>query len=212
MSSAPDALPSPVHSPSISLRSELSIVTCSDETDVEAPSENETLADSTSSLPNSPAINKVPTGIDRLVRHMVDGAHSVADVDELLEAGMKSFELIAQWFAEIPVCIQPSPALHNYTRAHLTYSCGDPVIANGARSAGRDYIKTIKESVKVAGKGVIFANDVIELCNLLSKHEGLDARGKSFIEEMRTIVQQALSEAETTNHKFRDIRAKLFQV
>ena len=68
-----------------------------------------------------------------------------------------------------------------------------------------------KPSKRVSRWPDIFANDVIELCNLLSKHEGLDARGKSFIEEMRTIVQQALSEAETTNHKFRDIRAKLFR-
>ena len=184
MSPAPDALPSPVYSPSISLLSELSIATCSDETE----SENETLADSSSSLPPSSLVmNIVPTGRDRLVRHMVDGAQRVADVDELLEAGMKSFELIAQWFAETPVCVHPSPALHNYTRAYSTYSCGDPVIANGARSAGRDYVKTIKECVEVAGEGVTFAADVIKFFSLLSEHEGLDAAGKSFVKEMRTM-------------------------
>ena len=195
---APDTLPSPIHSPSTSLHS---LATCSDE------SENETLADSMSSLPNP-----LDKGVDELVQHMVDGAQRVADVDELSEAALKSFELIAQWSAETPVCVQPSTALHNYTRAYFTYSCDDPAIVNGARSAGRDYIKIIKESVAVAGQGVAFAAEVIYFCDLLSKPEGLGDAGKSFVDGMRTIVQKALSEAETINLEFRHIRAKLLQV
>ena len=42
---------------------------------------------------------------DDLVKLVAGGAQSVADVDELLEAALKSFETIAQWFAATSTCV-----------------------------------------------------------------------------------------------------------
>jgi hypothetical protein len=103
--------------------------------------------------------------------------------------------------------------LQNYIRPYFTYSSDDRVfvaVANGARATGKDYVEALRESVKVAGRGVAFAADVMNLCDYLSK--GRDADISLFIDEMRTIVQQAIGEADTTNDKFRDIRKRLFQV
>jgi hypothetical protein len=103
--------------------------------------------------------------------------------------------------------------LQNYIRTYFSSSSGDPsfvAVANGARAAGRDYVEAVKESVKVAGLGVAFAADVMNLCDYLSK--GPDAALRSFIDEMRTIAQRAQIEADATNHKFRDIRKRLVQV
>ncbi|KIM83081.1 hypothetical protein PILCRDRAFT_7500 [Piloderma croceum F 1598] len=134
---------------------------------------------------------KMPIDVDGLVRHMVDGAQRVADVDELSEAALKSFEIIAQWYAETSVS-------------------SNPPFANKARAMGKDYIEAVKESVKVAGLGVAFAADVVNLCDYVSKGRDTDIR--SFMDEMRMIVQQALDETATTNHKFRNIRKRLVQL
>jgi hypothetical protein len=94
-----------------------------------------------------------------------------------------------------------------------TYSSDNPifvVVENGAKAAGKDYVEAVKESVKIAEHGVAFAADVISLCDCISKSR--DADICSFIDEMRTIAQQALGEATATNHKFRDIRMRLVQV
>jgi len=125
---------------------------------------------------------------------MVEGAQCVAAVDDLLGAALKSFRVIEKLYTETSVSCDPLPV----------------TVANGARSAGRDYVEAVGESVKVAGQGVAFAADVVNLCDYLS--EGRDSDIRSFIDEMRTIVQQALGEAGTTNHKFRDIRKNLFQL
>ncbi|KIM83080.1 hypothetical protein PILCRDRAFT_88318 [Piloderma croceum F 1598] len=187
MSSAPNIPNSPI-SPSASLRSLSSDGTCINDTDIEA-SESETVEDSAAlTLPNDEHT------VEGLVRHMVDGAQRVADVDELSEAALKSFEIIAQRYAETSVSDNPIFV----------------AIENGAKSAGKDYVETVKESVKIAVHGVAFATDVIGLCDCISK--SCDADIRSFIDEMRTIAQQALDEATATNLKFRDIRRRLVQL
>lgn len=172
----------------------------------EADSGRVTLISKTSAIDG-----KMPIGVDGLVRHMVDGAQSVVDVDELLEAALKSFAIIAQWYAEPSVCVQPSLAKPlYYIRTYFTHSSGNPPFVNEAKAVGKDYIEAVKESVKVAGLGVAFAADVVNLCDYISKGRDTDIR--SFMDEMRMIVQQALDEAATTNHKFRNIRKRLVQV
>jgi hypothetical protein len=110
MSSAPDTLPSSRNSSPTSLHSVLTDGTCINEPDIHA-SENESLEDSKSTLSKTPAIDdKSLTGVDGLVHHMVEGAQRVADVDDLLEAVLKSFKVVEQWYAATPVCVQPSPA------------------------------------------------------------------------------------------------------
>ena len=47
---------------------------------------------------------KIPAA-DDLVKLVAEGAQSVADIDELLEAALKSFETIAQWFAATSTCV-----------------------------------------------------------------------------------------------------------
>jgi hypothetical protein len=111
MSSARDTLPNSPISPSASLRSLSSDSTCIDDTDIEA-SESETVEDS---APSTPPNDEVEV----LVRHMVDGAQRVADVDELSEAALKSFEIIAQRYAETSVCVHPSLAKPFYIRTYF---------------------------------------------------------------------------------------------
>jgi hypothetical protein len=103
--------------------------------------------------------------------------------------------------------------LQNYICTYFTYSSSNPAfvaVANGARAAGRDYVKALRESVKVAGHGVVFAAEVINFCDYLS--EGRDAGIRSFVDEMRTRVHRANIEADITCNKFRAIRKRLFQV
>jgi hypothetical protein len=75
---------------------------------------------------------------------------------------------------------------------------------------GKDYIEAIESSVNVAGYGVAYADDVINLCDHLVQE--LDADIGSFIEEMRRIVQLAHVDAQTTYGLFRTIRQKLHKV
>ena len=42
---------------------------------------------------------------DDLVKLVAEGTQGVADVDELLEAALKSFETIAQWFVATSTCV-----------------------------------------------------------------------------------------------------------
>lgn len=85
--------------------------------------EEETLGDTKLSLPIKPVLeikssssktpaidNKLSTGVDGLVKHMVEGAQHAADVDELLETALKSFQVIEQISAEASLCVQPSLA------------------------------------------------------------------------------------------------------
>ena len=62
----------------------------------------------------------------------------------------------------------------------------------------------------MTGRGVAFASEFMSISYLLSKDHGPSTR--SLIHAMRTIVEQALGEADTTNRKFRDIRKSLIQV
>ena len=68
----------------------------------------------------------------------------------------------------------------------------------------------MKESVKVAGLGVAFSADVVNLCEYLGK--GRDANIHSYIDEMRTIAQRTQIEADATYNKFRAIRKRVLQV
>jgi hypothetical protein len=64
---------------------------------------------------------KLPTGIDGLVLHMVEGAQRVADVDEPLEAALKSFQTIEQWYVATSVYVQPSLAKLYSSLFHLQF-------------------------------------------------------------------------------------------
>jgi len=88
--------------------SDLSDSSLTDRTHIgETDDEKETLVDSTSSLPKIPA--EVPTHVnpDDLLNHMIEGAKRVADVDELVELALKSFDMIA-WWLKTSACVRPS--------------------------------------------------------------------------------------------------------
>jgi len=82
---------------------------------------------------------------------------------------------------------------------------------------GKDYVEAIESSVKVAGYGVAYTDDVLNLCEHLAKkpdadEEESDADIGSYIEEMRRTVQLAHVDAHATYELFRAIRKKLHQV
>lgn len=79
-----------------------------------------------------------------------------------------------------------------------------------ARAVGKDYVKAIEISVKVAGHGIAFAAEVFSLCECLSQDPDIDLR--SYIDEMKTVVQRARGDADATHKQFCAIRSKLLQV
>ncbi|KIM83091.1 hypothetical protein PILCRDRAFT_784274 [Piloderma croceum F 1598] len=146
------------------------------------------------SPPRSKGLGQNQIGINDVLGHLLCGTQHVADADEQLEAALKSFKMIENWYEARSAPVDAAVA----------------VAMRGARTMGRDYVEAVESSVKVAGHGVAFAADVVILCEHLN--QGRDSGIRSFIDEMRMIARLAQSETKTTHGRFGAIRRKLYQL
>ncbi|KIM74360.1 hypothetical protein PILCRDRAFT_828350 [Piloderma croceum F 1598] len=131
---------------------------------------------------------------DDLLKYLLDGAQHAVDVNEVVECAVKSFKMIA----------------NRYNARSIFSNSALDAIGRDARVVGNIYVEAIESSVKVVGYGVVFATDVINLCENLAQEPDMDIG--QIIKEMREIAQLTNGDVETTYEKFRVIRGKLDQI
>jgi len=83
-------------------------------------------------------------------------------------------------------------------------------VVKDARSAIREFVKATDLSVKVAGHGIAFAADIVNLCEFLVQNPETDVG--SFINEMRLIVQLAHSDVNSLYEQLNSIGRKLLEI